>query len=206
MKTQTFIAKTISAILCLDRYSNLIHHILDHFSANFYRPATASTKQIDNNYIDGILHVLNCLVQRHGLFRLIDTTDFFSRLRAPNLDLKLSHCPINYMNYLRLLTRIYCLNRGQFTDNTRLAELIGVKSGLESIDSFTTEHSTTLCLQKPGSHHYLCQLGYSLCILLEARSYRSDPDTLEKTMLILMYNHFDVQTLVSTLRLCLKIL
>ncbi len=91
------------------------------------------------------------------------------------------------MNYLRLLTKLFCLNKDQFKDQTCLAELCAVKTklALESIDSLSIEGSSVPCLQKPGSHDYLCQLGYSLCILLEARFKLNVSERLEDFQVLL---------------------
>lgn len=82
MKTRNFIAKSITSIVNLDRYPNLINQILiDHLNSE------TNIGQMDNNKINGILELLNCLIDKHNIFKFIQFDLFMDKLE-PLIEIK----------------------------------------------------------------------------------------------------------------------
>lgn len=86
LKTRTFIAKALAAIVCLDRFPTLMRVIFEHYSKNYL---LKSSGLIDNNYVDGILQVLVQLVQKHDVFKFISIKELIDQLLEPTRNHKL---------------------------------------------------------------------------------------------------------------------
>jgi hypothetical protein len=83
------------------------------------------------------------------------------------------------MNYLKLASEVF------YANITKLAEDPTQLSNLEAIISFFSlviENSIdclsisvrAVCLEKPGTHDYLQRLSESICIAIEAKTFRRD--------------------------------
>ena len=78
MKTRVFIAKSISSIVCLDRYKSLINDIFDQY----LQPTLYLTPLIDNNYLHGILQVITSLMDKNKVFQFISLDKFMKNLES----------------------------------------------------------------------------------------------------------------------------
>lgn len=72
MKTRCFIAKSISSIVNMDRYTTLVQDVLD-----------SGMKQLsDQNGIHGMLEILHCLVDKHDIFKQIEPNKLIQQLES----------------------------------------------------------------------------------------------------------------------------
>lgn len=78
MKTRNFIAKAIITIVNLDRYPTLIDDI---FTLLLDR-----TEIIDHNKINGLLQILNGLIDKYDLFKFIPISVFLNNLEQLTSD------------------------------------------------------------------------------------------------------------------------
>lgn len=70
MKTRVFISKAISSIVNLDRYPNLLNEILDE-NLRIDLIKINNNDNYDNNFIHGLLQVLNTLTDKHNILNYI---------------------------------------------------------------------------------------------------------------------------------------
>ncbi len=96
------------------------------------------------------------------------------------------------MNYLKLASEVF------YANITKLAEDPTQSSNLEAIISFFSlviENSIdclsisvrAVCLEKPGTHDYLQRLSESICIAIEAKTFRRDI-LYQKRLLMVIYS------------------
>jgi len=75
MKIRIYIAKAISSIVNIDRYSSLFNEVFE----NFFNESQSS-KEVDHNNIHGMFEVLKCLAKKYNIFQFISFETFFSNL------------------------------------------------------------------------------------------------------------------------------
>ena len=70
MKIRVYNAKAIATMVNMERYPNLLTEIFEIYLKNEYLNSTESDKSMNNNCVNGILEILNCLIDKHPTISL----------------------------------------------------------------------------------------------------------------------------------------
>lgn len=167
MKTRTYVAKAIIAIVNLDRYRTLPNDILDML-------VTIDNERQDNNKTNGLLILLNRLWDKNDLLKFVEPNVFFARMKKlisnafDQYNIKISDiyliiwvnwgflnsCAVNWMLILQLLLK----SQELFASGSSLF----VTAILRATFSIHQPDGRSLA---PGAHDLLVTIGHTYCAL-----------------------------------------
>lgn len=166
MKIRVFNAKALSTILCIERYPSFIQNLFDQFDQ----------VSNDNNYINGLLEIINCFITK--LHQTIDIDLILSNLKEYS---KSKHqCLVNYSVLLNILIKSFEFSTNNQTKDKNLEILrytvLNIYENLSNNQAFKV----------PGLFECLNYFGHSISLLIIHSNNNDTKENYEKMLFSLM--------------------